>query len=63
MTTLDAGEVVMAAAKALAPELSARAGEGEALRTMPPDLVAKAKAEGLFRLALPRSLGGLGIRR
>jgi alkylation response protein AidB-like acyl-CoA dehydrogenase len=54
-------ESVLAAARELAPALAARAGEGEAERTMPGDLVARAKRAGLFRLALPRSLGGLEL--
>jgi alkylation response protein AidB-like acyl-CoA dehydrogenase len=49
------------AVRQLAPEFSARAAEGEALRTMPADLVARAKHAGLFRLGLPRSLGGLEL--
>ncbi len=51
----------LAAARALAPELSARAGEGDALRTMPADLVESAKRAGLFRLGLPSALGGLEL--
>jgi alkylation response protein AidB-like acyl-CoA dehydrogenase len=54
-------EAVLRAADELAPVLSARAGEGEALRTMPGDLAATAKRAGLFRLALPKSLGGLEL--
>ncbi len=46
---------------ALLPEFRARAAEGEQLRTMPADLVRRAKAGGLFRLNLPRSLGGLEL--
>jgi indole-3-acetate monooxygenase len=42
----------------LVPDFQARAGEAERLRTMPADLVERAKAAGLFRLNLPRSLGG-----
>lgn len=45
----------------LLPEFRKRAGEGERLRTMPTELVAKAKSAGLFRLNLPRSLGGLEL--
>jgi indole-3-acetate monooxygenase len=48
-------------ARRLAPELSARATEGEALRSMPTDLVARVKQAGLFRLALPHSLGGFEL--
>lgn len=40
------------------PELAARAGEGDRLRTMPPDLVVRLREAGLFRMAVPRSLGG-----
>jgi alkylation response protein AidB-like acyl-CoA dehydrogenase len=47
------------AARALAPELSERAQEAEARRTIPLDLVDKARAAGLFHLAMPRALGGL----
>jgi len=49
---------LFARANALAPEFRARAAEGEANRTMPPDLAAKVKQAGLFRLSLPASLGG-----
>jgi len=45
----------------LIPEFRARAGEGERLGTMPADLVGRAQAAGLFRLNLPRSLGGLEL--
>jgi alkylation response protein AidB-like acyl-CoA dehydrogenase len=44
-----------------APELNARAAQGEALRTMPEDLVDRLKQSGLFRLHLARSLGGLEL--
>ena len=42
-----------------ASTFSARAADGEAQRTMPADLVASARRAGLFRLAVPQSLGGL----
>ncbi|MEU4519796.1 acyl-CoA dehydrogenase family protein [Amycolatopsis sp. NPDC024027] len=48
----------MTAARELAPELSARAVEAEQLRTLPRDLVERAREAGLFRLATPRGLGG-----
>lgn len=49
------------AAREIAPELSARAQEAEQLKTMAPDLVERARHAGLFRLALPRDLGGLEL--
>jgi len=54
-TTLDPS---LAAARDLAPLLSDRALVTERLGTLPPDLVAEARRAGLFRLALPRALGG-----
>jgi len=48
-------------ARSLAEEISERAAEGEAARTMPPDLVDRLRREGLFRMAVPRSLGGLEL--
>jgi alkylation response protein AidB-like acyl-CoA dehydrogenase len=52
---------VRQAALDLAPDLSARASEAELLRTMPGDLVGRVRAGGLFRMALPASLGGLEL--
>ncbi len=52
---------VLQAARDLAPELSSRASEGEAAGTMAADLVARVRSSGLFRLALPRVLGGLEL--
>jgi indole-3-acetate monooxygenase len=52
---------VLASARALAPELSDRAREGEVLGTLPPDLVEKAREARLFSLMTPRSLGGLEL--
>ncbi|GGE09364.1 hydroxylase [Polymorphobacter glacialis] len=46
------------AARALAPEIAARAADTEAQRRLPADLAAKLAAAGLFRLAVPTSLGG-----
>jgi indole-3-acetate monooxygenase len=51
---------IVESARALAPLLTARAAEGEARRTMPPDVVAAVRQERLFAMASPRSLGGLG---
>jgi alkylation response protein AidB-like acyl-CoA dehydrogenase len=54
-------ETVLEAARTLAPDFRARAEEGEALRTMPADLVARVAAAGLFGMWRPRSLGGLEL--
>ena len=45
----------------LAPRLRERAAETERLGTLPPDLVEDARRAGLFRLATPRTLGGLEL--
>src|SRR3974390_454769 len=58
---VDADDCLRRAVADLVPNLRARAAEGEALRTMPADLVERAKAAGLFRLNLPRSLGGFEL--
>src|SRR3954447_18559663 len=42
-------------------EVRASADESEALRTMPAHLVEATKAAGLFRMAMPASLGGLEL--
>jgi indole-3-acetate monooxygenase len=59
--TASSDDTLRSALAALLPEFRARAAEGEQLRTMPADLVRQAKAGGLFRLNLPRSLGGLEL--
>ncbi len=46
------------AARALAPMIAARAGEIETARRLPADVAALMADAGLFRVALPRSLGG-----
>jgi indole-3-acetate monooxygenase len=52
---------IRAAVDSLLPEFRARAADGDRLATMPADLVGRAKAAGLFRLNLPRSLGGFEL--
>lgn len=51
----------LAAAQGLAPEIAARAAEMEEARRLPADLAAKLAHAGLFRIALPRTLGGLEL--
>src|SRR3954462_5163913 len=55
------GQEVLQAAEELAPELSARAPEIEQHGTMPADLVARLRADGIFRTVQPRALGGLEL--
>ncbi|MDQ1479488.1 MAG: indole-3-acetate monooxygenase [Actinomycetota bacterium] len=54
-------EALDGATARLSREVRERADEAEALRTMPPDLVDVAKSAGLFRLAMPKFLGGLEL--
>lgn len=49
---------VRSAVAELVPAFQTRAGEAERSRAMPADLVIRAREAGLFRLNLPRSLGG-----
>jgi alkylation response protein AidB-like acyl-CoA dehydrogenase len=58
MTEFLAAEEILANARALAPEIAARASEAAALRRLPRDLVDKARAAGCFRIMFPRSWGG-----
>lgn len=52
------GAEIIAAARALAPTVRARADDVAAARRLPDDLVADLKAAGLFRMPVPRSWGG-----
>ncbi|HTO09874.1 MAG TPA: acyl-CoA dehydrogenase family protein [Myxococcota bacterium] len=52
---------VLDAARDLAPRLAARAGEIDAARRLPPDLVKELKSAGFFRMLVPRSHGGLEL--
>lgn len=49
---------ILAAARDLAPTAAARAADTEAQRRLPADLAAQIAAAGLFRMAVPRRLGG-----
>ena len=48
-----------ASARALAPELSARADEIEAARRLPPDLAERFARDGFYRACVPEIYGGL----
>ena len=49
---------ILANARALAPEIAARATEAVELRRLPRDLVEKLRAAGCFRVMFPKSWGG-----
>ena len=59
--TLSDGDHSTAVARAVAPEITQRADEAEALGTMPIDLVERLRAAGIFRALQPRSLGGFEV--
>jgi indole-3-acetate monooxygenase len=52
---------LLATVRALADEVSARAGEAERAGTMPVDLVDRFRQAGLFRALQPRALGGFEL--
>ncbi|MEH6409826.1 MAG: acyl-CoA dehydrogenase family protein [Hyphomonas sp.] len=49
------------AARALQPELAARAAEMEEVRRLPADLAAKMASAGVFRMITPKRFGGLEL--
>jgi alkylation response protein AidB-like acyl-CoA dehydrogenase len=49
---------IISAVRALQPEILARGDEIASLRRLPVDLVAKLKAAGAFRIAMPKAWGG-----
>ena len=51
-------DAILAAARGLVPEVGARADEIAKLRRLPPDLVAKLRTAGVFRMPMPRAWGG-----
>ncbi|MEE3062859.1 MAG: acyl-CoA dehydrogenase family protein [Actinomycetota bacterium] len=59
--SLSNGADSIAVARALAPEITRRADEAEALGTLPLDLVERLRAAGIFRAMQPRLLGGFEI--
>lgn len=50
---------IVAAARALAPDIAAKADEIENARRLPPDIAATMAKAGVFRTILPKSVGGL----
>jgi indole-3-acetate monooxygenase len=59
--TLSDGDHPTAVARALAPEITQRADDAEALGTLPIDLVERQRAAGIFRALQPCSLGGFEV--
>jgi alkylation response protein AidB-like acyl-CoA dehydrogenase len=60
-TAPASGQRILDAVAGLAPVLAARAGEIEAARRLPPDLVAELTAAGCFGMLRPPSHGGSGV--
>jgi indole-3-acetate monooxygenase len=60
-TAQAAGQRILEAVAGLAPAIAARAGEIEAARRLPPDLLADLTAAGCFTMLLPPSHGGAGV--
>jgi indole-3-acetate monooxygenase len=60
-TTTAPGARILDAVRGLAPAIAARAGEIEAARRLPPDLVTELTAAGCFGMLRPRSHGGAGV--
>jgi alkylation response protein AidB-like acyl-CoA dehydrogenase len=54
-------EALLAAARGLGPLVRAHAAQAEQRRRLAPEVVAGLREAGLFRLLLPRSLGGLEV--
>ncbi|WP_156687358.1 acyl-CoA dehydrogenase family protein [Mycobacterium sp. Marseille-P9652] len=59
--TLSDFDSLTEVARALAPEITGRADEAEALGTLPVDLVGRLRAAGIFRALQPRTLGGCEV--
>src|SRR5262245_3002796 len=58
MAAADADTPQLEAARALAPELAARAAEAEAARRLPPDVAARLADAGVFAVCVPARYGG-----
>jgi alkylation response protein AidB-like acyl-CoA dehydrogenase len=59
-TNTDDAAAVLAASEQLAPTITARAGDVEAARRIPRDLLDELIDAGCFRILVPRSHGGVG---
>jgi alkylation response protein AidB-like acyl-CoA dehydrogenase len=57
VSTLSSADI-LANARALVPEISARASEAARARRVLPDLAEKLRAAGVFRVMFPKALGG-----
>jgi indole-3-acetate monooxygenase len=60
-TTTAPGAPILDAVRELAPTIAARAGEIEAARRLPPDLLTELTAAGCFGMLRPRGHGGTGV--
>ncbi|MGE0025756.1 MAG: acyl-CoA dehydrogenase family protein [Thermoleophilia bacterium] len=60
-TDIATAQDVLAAVEQLAPDIAARAGETEAARRVPRDILDGLVAAGVFRVVRPPALGGLGV--
>ncbi len=60
MPGLLTSEDILSNARALAPEIMARAGETAKLRQIPRDLVEKIREAGIFRVMFPEIMGRAG---
>jgi alkylation response protein AidB-like acyl-CoA dehydrogenase len=61
LTTRPTNEKLLAGIRELAPEITARAAEIEAVRRVPIDLVERLRSIGMFRIFVPESYGGLEL--
>ena len=61
MPRTETGDDAIVAARSLGPQILASRDEMEAARRIPLSLVAAMKEAGLFRLSMPRAMGGAGV--
>jgi len=58
-TRNEAADRILSEIEALAPIISARAAEAEAARRIPADILGMLRSAGVFRMAVPKTHGGL----